>query len=142
MRTKRTRRQALRWGAQTPVLVLSLLMLSAGHGRAQSKTIIDEWASVKAPKAPELKPVTLEPKTTALLILDMIKQTSNAQRRPRCLDTIPKVETLLKLARSKGLTVVYSITTAATPADVAKELAPLDGDPIVKAPADKFFRTD
>jgi len=55
---------------------------------------------------------------------------------------VPKVETLLKQARAKGVTVIHSITTAATPADIAKELTPLDGEAIVKAPADKFFKTD
>ena len=40
------------------------------------------------------------------------------------------------------MAVIYSITTSATPADIAKELAPLNGEPIVKAPADKFFKTD
>ena len=55
---------------------------------------------------------------------------------------MPKVERLLKLARDKGATVIYSITTASTPADIAKELTPRDGEPIVKAAADKFFKTD
>ena len=55
---------------------------------------------------------------------------------------MPKVERLLKLARDKGATVIYSITTASTLADIAKELTPRDGEPIVKAPADKFFKTD
>jgi nicotinamidase-related amidase len=40
------------------------------------------------------------------------------------------------------MAVIHSITTSATPADIAKELAPLKGEPIVKAPADKFFKTD
>ena len=62
--------------------------------------------------------------------------------RPRCLTSVPKVEALLNLARSKGVTVIYSITMAATPADIAKELAPRDGEPIVKTSADKFFKTD
>lgn len=128
--------------AQTLILVCSFMLVTAGYSFAQSKTIIDEWASVQPPKPPALKPVTLEPKTTALLVLDLIKQTCNAKRRPRCLDSIPKVEGLLKLARSKGMTVIYSITTSATPADIAKELAPVNGEPIVKAPADKFFKTD
>jgi nicotinamidase-related amidase len=123
-------------------LVSGFTLIVSEYSFAQSKTIIDEWASVQAPKPPELKSVTLEPKTTALLVLDMVKQTCNAERRPRCLDTIPKIQALLKLARGKGVAVVHSITTAATPADIAKELAPLDGEPIVKASADKFFKTD
>lgn len=124
------------------ILIFSFLLFTGGYSFAQSKTIVDEWASVQPPKAPQLKPVTLEPKTTALLVLDMVKQTCNAERRPRCLDTIPKVQALLKLARGKGVAVIYSITTAATPADIVKELTPVDGEPIVKAPADKFFKTD
>jgi nicotinamidase-related amidase len=109
---------------------------------AQTKTIIDEWGTVQAPKPPELKPVTLDPQTTALLVLDFVKQTCNSERRPRCLDSIPKVEGLLKQARAKGVTVIHSITAAATPGDIAKELTPREGEAIVKAPADKFFKTD
>lgn len=124
------------------VLVFAFALIPSEYSFAQPKTIVDEWASVQAPKPPELKPVTLESKGTALLVLDMVKQTCNAQRRPRCLDTIPKIQGLVKLARGKGVAVVHSITTAATPGDIAKELAPLDGEPIVKSSADKFFKTD
>lgn len=123
-------------------LVFSLVLLGAGHLFAQSKTIVDEWGSVQAPKPPELKPVTLDPKTSALLVLDMVKQTCNTERRPRCLDTVPKIQALLKQARTKGMAVVHSITSAATPADILKDVGPADGEPIVKAPADKFFKTD
>jgi len=110
--------------------------------QAQTKDVIDEWTSVQAPKPPELKPVTLDPKTTALLVLDLVKQTCNNERRPRCVASVPKIQGLLSQARAKGLSVVHSITTAATPADILKEAAPLEGEPIVKAPADKFFKTD
>ena len=116
--------------------------LCQGAAPASAQTIVDEWATVQAPKPPELKPVTLDPKTTALLVLDFVKQTCNVERRPRCLTSVPKVQALLKLARDKGVVVVHSITTAATPADIAKELTPAEGEPIVKAPADKFFKTD
>ena len=119
-----------------------LLAAAAAPLAAETKDVIDEWSSVQAPKAPELKPVTLDPSTTALLVLDFVKQTCNSERRPRCLATVPKVEGLLKQARAKKLTVVHSITSAATPADIAKELAPLEGEAIVKASADKFLGTD
>src|SRR5437660_14096 len=118
------------------------LFISFAVAPANAQTIIDEWTTVQPPKAPELKPVTLDSKTSALLVLDFVKQTCNSERRPRCLTSVPKVQTLLKLARAKGALVVHSITTAATPADIAKELTPLEGEPIVKAPADKFFKTD
>src|SRR5437879_8842004 len=104
--------------------------LCQGAVPASAQTIVDEWATVQAPKPPELKPVTLDPKTTALLVLDFVKQTCNTERRPRCLSSVPHVQALLKLARGKGITVVHSITTAATPADIAKELTPVEGEPI------------
>lgn len=123
-------------------VVTAGLLLCLTFSPVSGQTIVDEWNKVQPPKPPELKPVTLESNGMALLVLDMVKQTCNAERRPRCLDTIPKIQSLLKLARGKGVVVVHSITTAATPADIAKDLAPLDGEPIVKAPADKFFKTD
>ena len=53
---------------------------------AHAANIIDEWASVKAPPAPALKPVTVDPKTTALLMLDFMNQNCDnaaALRRKR-----------------------------------------------------------
>lgn len=118
-----------------------LAMLAAAPLHAQYKDVIEEWQSVQAPKPPELKPVTLD-SSTAVMFLDFVKQTCNNERRPRCLSTIPRVAALLKLARSKGVAVIYSIAGAATPDDILKEIAPQGGEPIVKASADKFFGTD
>jgi hypothetical protein len=49
--------------------------------QANTPTIVDEWASIKAPAAPELKSATLDPKTTALLVLDFVNP--NCSSRPR-----------------------------------------------------------
>jgi nicotinamidase-related amidase len=132
------------WMWQTSLfsILMSIGWFCFASAPAMGQTIVDEWSSVQAPKPPELKPATLEPKTTALLVLDFVKQTCNNERRPRCLTSVPKVEALLKNARARGLFVVHSITTAATPADILKELAPAEGEPIVKSSADKFFKTD
>jgi nicotinamidase-related amidase len=107
-----------------------------------AQNIVDEWQAVKAPSAPELKPVTIDPKETALLMLDFNKQTCNSERRPRCISSIPRVEKLLKFAREKGVFVVYSLSAGAAPADIAKELAPLGGEPVVASGPDKFLGTD
>jgi nicotinamidase-related amidase len=115
--------------------------MAAAPLHAQYKDVIEEWQGVQAPKPPELKPATLDA-STAVLSLDFVKQTCNTERRPRCLSTIPKVESLLKQARAKKVTVIHSITSASTPADVLKEVAPMEGEPIVKASADKFYGTD
>ena len=42
---------------------------------SSAETIIDEWAQVKAPPPPKLESVALDPKTTAILMVDIIKQT-------------------------------------------------------------------
>ena len=41
---------------------------------ASAQTIIEEWQNVKVPPAPELKAVTVDPKTTALLMMDFVTQ--------------------------------------------------------------------
>jgi len=95
---------------------------------------------VKTPKAPELKAVTVDPKTTALLMLDFMNQ--NCGQRPRCLDTIPAMKKLLAEARAHNVPVVYSIIANSTPADVIKDVAPLADEPHVLSGPDKFRNTD
>ena len=107
-----------------------------------AQTIVDEWASVKAPAPIELKTVKVDPKTTAFLVLDLVKQTCNAERRPRCLASLPKVEKFLAEARARGVPVVHSIVAVATPADIAPQATPKADEPIVSSVANKFIRTD
>jgi nicotinamidase-related amidase len=113
---------------------------------ATAETIIDEWASVKAPPAPKLEAVTLDPKTTAVLVIDIIKQTCNEQRRPRCVASIPKVKKLLDEARAKGAFIIYALFPSPSPAtfpdpkitDVVADLAPKGNEPVVTAFVNKF----
>jgi len=109
---------------------------------ASAQTIVDTWDAVKTPPAPELKSVILDSKATALLLLDFNKQTCNAERRPRCIASIPKVQELLEEARSKGFTIIYSLSAGATSTDIARELAPRKGEPVVTAGPDKFMGTE
>ena len=112
------------------------------QGILSAQSIVDEWQAVKTPPAPELKEVKLDPGTTALLLLDFNKQTCNAERRPRCISSIPKMKKLLDYARSKGIFVVYSLSAGAVPGDIAADLAPMAGDPVVTSGPDKFMGTD
>jgi len=107
---------------------------------AQAANIVDEWTSIKQPPAPALKPVTVDPKTTALLMLDFMRQ--NCGQRPRCMASIPAMKTLLGEARAAKVPVVYSIIANSTTADVIKDVAPEPGEPHVQAGPDKFFHTD
>ncbi|MFZ0259196.1 MAG: hypothetical protein WAL36_04365 [Pseudolabrys sp.] len=114
-------------------VAVSMILASPTH----AANIIDEWASVKTPKAPELKAVTVDPKTTALLMLDFMNQ--NCGQRPRCLETIPAMKKLLAEARAHKVPVVYSIIANSTPADVIKDVAPLAEEPHVLSGPDKLF---
>jgi nicotinamidase-related amidase len=109
---------------------------------ARAETIVDEWATVKAPPPPALKPVSIDRKTTALLMLDFNQQTCNEQRRPRCVASIPKVKPLLAAARTAGLPVVFSLGGGGKPADIAAELKPAAEEPILSSGVDKFAGTD
>src|SRR5512140_1029610 len=82
-----------------------VLAATVGSG-AGAATIVDEWASVKPEAAPELKPVTVDVKTTALLVMDLVKSSCNDQRRPRCVASIPTVAKFMNDARAKGLTII------------------------------------
>jgi len=105
-------------------------------------TIIDEWPEVEVPPPPELKPVEVDPDVTALLVLDIQNRNCNCEKRPRCVDTLPGIQSLLTEARSKGLTVAYSVTSQASKADIREEVSPLPEEPTVKAGVDKFFGTE
>ena len=75
-----------------------ILLAAAATSQAETKDIIDEWATVQTPKPPELKPVTINPKETALLILDVVTPICNAERTPRCIASLPKLQGLLNQA--------------------------------------------
>lgn len=122
------------------VAALAAALALPAAGRAQ--TIIEEWGSVHPPAAPALKPVKIDTGKTALLVLDLVKQTCNNERRPRCVASIPKVQKLLADARAKNMLVVYSGTPTAKVADTLPEVAPKGGEPEVSSVADKFIGTD
>ncbi len=122
--------------------IVGIAWLTAAPVPSVGQTVMDEWASVQAPPAPMVKPVSVDPRTTALLMLDFNKQTCNAERRPRCIASIPRVKKLLALARAKGAAVVYSLSPGAQAADIAPELAPQKDEPVVASGPDKFLGTD
>lgn len=102
-------------------------------------TIIDLWNTVSVPPAPELKAVSVGPKTSALLILDM---ETTICKSPRCTASISKIHDLLVQARKNNMLVVYSLTHIGNPSNITKQLAPMPGDPIVKSNVDKFYKTN
>ncbi len=121
-------------------LIAAIAVTAAFALPAHAADIVDEWASVKAPAAPALKPVTVDPKTTALLMLDFMKQ--NCGQRPRCMATLPAMKRLLAAARAAKAPVIYSIIANSTPADVLPDVAPQADEPHVLSGPDKFLNTD
>jgi nicotinamidase-related amidase len=111
-----------------------------GPDPVHAADIIADWPSVKLPPPPELKPVTLDGKTTALLVLDVMKE--NCGVRPRCPATVPKIKALLDRARAAGALVAY--TLAGGGAIIDPSIAPLEGEVVEQKPGgpDKFLGTD
>jgi nicotinamidase-related amidase len=123
-----------------PLATLAIATLSALPGQAAD--ITTEWASVKPPPVPELKPATVEPKTTALLVLDLMK--TNCGVRPRCLATVPNVKKLLEAARAHDMMVFYTLVGQAPSVEnmVDQGLAPRPGEFVTRGGADKFIGSD
>ena len=90
----------------TTIGALLIGMLIAGTALSAAD-ILDDWGTVKAPPKPELKAVTLDSKTTAVLILDIGK--GNCGVRPRCVATLPNIKKLHDQARAAGATFWYTI---------------------------------
>jgi len=114
-----------------------LLVIAASSSAAD---ILDDWSTVKPPPLPEIKPVTVEGSTTALLILDMMK--SNCGARPRCVATVPNVKRLYDAARGAKAMVWYSLIGSGmpTPADMIDPgFAPRDGEWVRQNGPDKFL---
>jgi nicotinamidase-related amidase len=113
-------------------LLTALSVILALAGPAGAQTIIDEWSTAKLPPPPQLKPVRLEAKETAILAMDFTNQTCTAQRRPRCAASVAKVQKLIGEARAKGALVVYSVAVPnSTAADILKELTPAAGETVL-----------
>jgi nicotinamidase-related amidase len=141
MREMVTTRRAL--VAMTAVLLAALASSISSIAPARADDIVSEWANVKAPPPPEVKPVTVDPKTTALLLMDFIPHDPYCgPAKPRCAATLPAMKQLLAAARAAGATVIYSVAGNYGPSDIAPEIAPQANETTVKSKSDKFLNTD
>jgi nicotinamidase-related amidase len=124
--------------------LLAAVIVGSGTLPAQAQTIVDEWTAAKLPPPPQLKPVTVDAKETALLVMDFTNQTCSRERRPRCANAVAKVQKLVAEARAKGAFVVYSVAVpGSTAADILKDLTPAAGEPVLPPLGpDKFINSD
>ncbi len=86
---------------------------------------------------PAAATVQVDPKTTALLLLDF---TSTICGRPSCQAALPAAAALLKKARDAGALVVYSDTPGTS--TILPQVAQQSNEPKVTGRADKFFGTN
>src|SRR5712691_10556240 len=94
--------------------------------------------TMDVPDIPNVATVALDPRTTAVLCLD-ISDVSCGQV-PAAKESVPAIRKLLDRAREAGAKVVFALGRA--PQEVYADLARRDSEPIVKSSADKFFQTD
>src|ERR1700722_2577612 len=130
-----------RWRVASVAGILALC--GAGAAVAPAASVIDEWAAVKAPPPPELKPVTIDGASSALIVMDISTQSCSVERRPRCVAALPAVQKLLAEARAKGVLVLYTLAGTSKRADLVKEVAPLEAEQTLGgAGPDKFVGSD
>jgi nicotinamidase-related amidase len=123
---------------QFGIAAVALAVLASAVMQARADIIAD-WATVKAPPVPQLKAVTLDGKTTALVILDMMK--TGCSRRPRCVASIPHVKALHDAARAAGVMLFYTLVGGGKPtaADVVDGITPKEGEWVYQRGPDKFL---
>ena len=108
----------------------------------QNQTILEEWDKIKIPTPPEPEEVEVESNSTALLVLDFQNLNCNEERRPRCVASLPKVQSLLFKMREKNMLIVYALIRSSPLEDIRDEVKPIGNEPIVKAGVDKFYKTE
>ena len=126
------------------LLLSAIVAVCAAAPAAQAQTVIEEWNTATFPPPPLLKPAKIEPKETALLVMDFTVQTCTVQRRPRCAASVPKVLKFVSEARAKGALIIYSVAVPnSVPADILKELTPAAGEQVLPPLGpDKFINSD
>ena len=123
-----------------PFALASIAALLAGCS-AMPSSLESKGSLAVIPAVPGPVPVALDSRSSALLVLDI--NTAVCQPAPACTATVPAIAALLKRARAAKIPVVYSTTASpAGPAPVLAAVAPLPGEPVVPARADKFIDTN
>jgi len=124
--------------------VLVAALIAVGFvAPARCGDIIADWDSVKLPPKPELKSVTVDPKATALLVLDFMK--NNCGQRPRCVPVVPNVKKMIDTARGHNMMIVYNLTGSGKVEDMADPgIAPKPGDFMIDQGrgGDKFINSN
>jgi nicotinamidase-related amidase len=123
--------------------VLVAAFIAAAFAAPARGDILSEWDSVKIPPKPELKSVTVDPKTTALLVLDFMK--TNCGVRPRCAAIVPHLKKLIDDARAHNMMIAYNFVGSGKAEDIVDaSIAPKPGDFMISNArgGDKFINSN
>jgi nicotinamidase-related amidase len=123
------------------VLLTSGLLLALCGGTAQAQSPGKPMQTLQMPAMPDPARVTLNPKTTALLVLDYVEDICASQ--PKCKSQmLPAMTPFMERARKAGMTVAYG-TREQNMTKWLPEIAPAAGDiKIVNTAQDRFYNTD
>ena len=110
-------------------------------GAAQAQPAAKPMITLQMPATPEPARVTLDPKTTALIVLDYVEDICAIQ--PTCKNQmLPAMVPFLERVRKAGLVVAYG-TREQNMTHWLKEVAPQAGDiKIINTAQDRFYNTD
>jgi len=128
----------LRAGAMAGAIATAIFAMAA----ARAADVTAEWATIQMPPPPQLKPVTVDPKTTALFLFDFMNTNCTMQQRPRCVADIPILKSLMDKARAAGMLLAYTLPGGGKIVDPA--IAPHEGEVIDQKQGgpDKFLGDD
>src|SRR5437660_823543 len=126
---------------RTVLLTSGLVLAFCSAADAREAAAGGKMVTLQMPATPEPARVTLDPKTTALMVLDYVEDICNSQ--PSCkTKMLPAVTPFMQRVRKAGLTVAYG-TRAQNMTKWLPQVAPAPGDiKIVNTGQDRFFGTD
>jgi nicotinamidase-related amidase len=119
-----------------------VLALCGGAAHAQPNAQAGKpLVTLQMPALPDPVRVTLNPKTTALLVLDYVERICNSQ--PKCKgQMLPAMTPFMAQVRKAGLVVAYG-TREESMSQWLPEVAPAPGDiKIANVAQDRFYNTD
>ena len=123
------------------VLLTSGLVLALCGGAAQAQSTGKPLMTLQMPALPDPVRVTLNPATTALLLLDYVEPICNSQ--PKCKgEMLPAMTRFMARVRKAGMVVAYG-TLEENVSKWLPEVAQQSGDiKIVNTAQDRFYNTD
>ena len=120
---------------------VALALLNGTADAAQNARASGKMITLQMPATPDPARVTLDPKTTALMVLDYVEDICNNQASCKT-QMLPAMTPFMEKVRKAGLTVAYG-TRAQNMTKWLKEVAPGANDiKVINTAQDRFYGTD